>query len=486
MADNALPKTRPLAGRPPFATGDDEHIWDLPAPRRPPQPQEPPNTHRDSTYDAYDRYLNPGDGDESKRDSGAAFGVGMGLMGDISDDSDSEDDDFRKLSATNGKNRALYEAATKTQSQPLALTQVGNVQLADPTGKTRKAPGPGNPPPVQTLPSEPHRKLQPAGENSTPSPSTPAPPYTLRGMPRKPEPGPGIRIDVPPVSVTLDQSYSPPPPPPARPIDPNRARSPMPAPIPQPARPVPAFMIPSSPAPSIGSGGSYSPTPGRVALPMSPVTPHPLPPSTPITPLFAAPPSALSTPISVKFQEKDSLPIMRGNSEDALLERSPNTGGKGKTGDDFWRRFSMVAHEAEVNANRKEPSSTWLARTQAKTRTMSRWVWVIGIIVFCAAAAGIGFGVYFGHKRPAHTDPVAFGGKEDNSMVPTLTSISTKRKGPSHTSTTAGRGGTPVPRSIVNEPFAVTTGLSQMAPAAVSVRRRHHHHPNHRLHQGPR
>ncbi len=52
MTDKPLPKTQPLGGRPPFATDDDERVWDLPTSQRAPEPKEPPNTHRDSTYDA--------------------------------------------------------------------------------------------------------------------------------------------------------------------------------------------------------------------------------------------------------------------------------------------------------------------------------------------------------------------------------------------------------------------------------------------------
>jgi len=65
----------------------------------------------------------------------------------------------------------------------------------------------------------------------------------------------------------------------------------------------------------------------------SPSGPHPLqPPITPITPVFAK-------PGVVTFSEPatHNKPIMRSDTEDALPTR------RGDKGDDFWRRFSMVA-----------------------------------------------------------------------------------------------------------------------------------------------
>lgn len=72
-------------------------------------------------------------------------------------------------------------------------------------------------------------------------------------------------------------------------------------------------------------------------------TPQPLPPPpTPITPVFARPRAESNV---VKFEEKG---ILRGNSEETLLPR-----GVGGKGDDFWRRFSMVARE-EAKAGSKK------------------------------------------------------------------------------------------------------------------------------------
>lgn len=63
-----------------------------------------------------------------------------------------------------------------------------------------------------------------------------------------------------------------------------------------------------------------------------PQTPHPLqPPITPIAPVFARPVKTSA----VKFAP--DRPIMRGESEETLLPK------RGERGDQFWRRFSMVA-----------------------------------------------------------------------------------------------------------------------------------------------
>jgi len=63
-----------------------------------------------------------------------------------------------------------------------------------------------------------------------------------------------------------------------------------------------------------------------------PQTPHPLqPPATPIAPVFARPVKTSA----IKFAPERS--IMRGEKEGALLPK------RGERGDQFWRRFSMVA-----------------------------------------------------------------------------------------------------------------------------------------------
>ena len=76
-------------------------------------------------------------------------------------------------------------------------------------------------------------------------------------------------------------------------------------------------------------------SPGLSSLPSVPSTPHPLQlPATPITPVFARP-SQSPAPRDVKFAQDT---IIRGDADDLLPKR-------GQRGDDFWRRFSIVAKQ---------------------------------------------------------------------------------------------------------------------------------------------
>lgn len=112
-----------------------------------------------------------------------------------------------------------------------------------------------------------------------------------------------------------------------------------------------------------------------------PSTPHPLqPPVTPIAPVFARP-KKTST---VKFSPEQ--PIMRGEKEETLLPK------RGQRGDQFWKRFSMVA---KVESNRPrfmprnlcfnslltENNSTWFAETSGGQSRFSRWIWVWAIFL---------------------------------------------------------------------------------------------------------
>jgi hypothetical protein len=67
------------------------------------------------------------------------------------------------------------------------------------------------------------------------------------------------------------------------------------------------------------------------------------PPMTPIVPVFVRP-SKSPAPRDIKFA---SEPIMRGNSEDMLIPK------RGERGDDFWRRFSMVAHVEKTQQHKE-------------------------------------------------------------------------------------------------------------------------------------
>lgn len=130
------------------------------------------------------------------------------------------------------------------------------------------------------------------------------------------------------------------------PFDDSKRMNPQPkiplaAPQPGYAAPVAALNLPSPAATPDGrthasaemseyGGGMVSQQPGM------PNAPHPLqPPMTPIAPIFARPTTATSR--DVKFAAQ--TPIMRGDTEDTVIPR------RGQRGDDFWRRFSMVAKE---------------------------------------------------------------------------------------------------------------------------------------------
>jgi hypothetical protein len=91
----------------------------------------------------------------------------------------------------------------------------------------------------------------------------------------------------------------------------------------------------------------YSPHGAPLATPsLPPSSPHPLQPSiTPITPVFARPAKAGGLTFSEPIPR--NKPIMRGGTEGSLLPR------RGERGDDFWRRFSMVAKIDNGNGSKE-------------------------------------------------------------------------------------------------------------------------------------
>ena len=106
-----------------------------------------------------------------------------------------------------------------------------------------------------------------------------------------------------------------------------------PAPVLRVELPTPAMPIPRAPIPAF-----IQPPPS----PAGSMIPHPLnAPSTPIAPVFARP--SFQEKRDVKFKEDA---ILRGNSEETLLARGT------QKGEDFWRRFSMVAKEAPKQEKR--------------------------------------------------------------------------------------------------------------------------------------
>lgn len=181
------------------------------------------------------------------------------------------------------------------------------------------------------------------------------------------------------------------------------------------------------------------------------MTPAPLaPPMTPILPVFAVGPKGTPSPSpGPDGNEKDNggggggvkwddlptpiprKPIMRSNTEDALLPR------RGEKGDDFWRRFSMIAKVDMAEKSKGGKGSSWLRRTENGKQRLSRWVWVIGMILLCAIGGAIGLGVYFTRDSPDHQQPTALGGNVGNQTAGTTTSILSFGGG------RGGGGGTP-------------------------------------------
>ncbi|TFK73648.1 hypothetical protein BDN72DRAFT_761361 [Pluteus cervinus] len=195
----------------------------------------------------------------------------------------------------------------------------------------------------------------------------------------------------------------------------NLAR-PEPVAIPQGRQPEPRHPIenPFEPPSPQAPQASRIPQPqrsGSFSPPSSPLgtAPHPLqPPKTPIVAVFARPANGAGVTFS-EATPRPPKPIIRGNSEETLLPK------RGEQGDDFWRRFSMVAKEPNSN---KE--SAWLKQTQARSNSLSRWVWITGICLLLAIGAGAGLGWYFTHNKPAHQQPTAIGGSASETVGGTV------------------------------------------------------------------
>ena len=157
--------------------------------------------------------------------------------------------------------------------------------------------------------------------------------------------------------------------------------------------------------------------------PGSSAAPHPLqPPITPISPAFIRPSSAASSASDkirsspgVKFSTEKPRPILRGNTEETLLP------SRGEKGDDFWRRFSIVAKEPD-----SKDESSWLKKSQNRSNQMTRYVWIIGIFLIVVILGGIGIGIYLSRNSPGHQQPTAIGGSADHSLLGTTTTTPSK------------------------------------------------------------
>ncbi|KAI8978841.1 hypothetical protein BD414DRAFT_494569 [Trametes punicea] len=193
----------------------------------------------------------------------------------------------------------------------------------------------------------------------------------------------------------------------------SQATIPLAAPRPGYAAPVAALNL-SRPAPAATLDGRKLASSemsefgrGSVSQPGSiPSTPHPLqPPMVPIAPVFARPSTATSR--DVKFA---SNVILRGDTEDSVLPR------RGQKGDDFWRRFSMVARE-DMSSGPGQKQSWWLRKTQSGSTRMSRWVWVIGMTFLIIIAGALGLGWYVAHNTTIHNAPTPVGGSADERSI---------------------------------------------------------------------
>ncbi|KAJ7147153.1 hypothetical protein C8R43DRAFT_1012139 [Mycena crocata] len=353
----------PLAGRPPFATDEPDTFYQTSPQPRQRQPQQQSKEKRTSAYDVYDNYLAPGESNNN-RNSGIGA-LGMGFMNADMDDSDDDDEED------------LRRARSLSKSTPPASPSK-HAALAAATGaKTTSSKGPFAPERLETPP--PQYNNSPTRQPSTPSRAPASSPGPAIAAPR-----PGYAA---PISA-LNQSAG------------------------GLARPAPSA-VPAGRAPPSGGHPNLRIVPNAPNSPGSPYgtpspsgSPHPLQaPITPITPVFARPQrtQTVSSVGSVAFSEKG---ILRGEGEETLLAR-----GRGEKGEQFWRRFSMVAKDPEE----KRPSS-WLKKTQGNGTHFNRWVWLIGIVLVICAAGGIGIGVYMSQQAAAHYRPDAIGGSVEGGV----------------------------------------------------------------------
>lgn len=68
----------------------------------------------------------------------------------------------------------------------------------------------------------------------------------------------------------------------------------------------------------------------------------------------------------------------------------------------------MVVHEGGDRKN----TSSWLEKTQSSSNSMTRLVWVIGILLLVIIGGAIGFGIYISHNSTG-SSPRALGGSEN-------------------------------------------------------------------------
>ncbi|KAG6919642.1 hypothetical protein DXG01_003506 [Tephrocybe rancida] len=170
----------------------------------------------------------------------------------------------------------------------------------------------------------------------------------------------------------------------------------------------------ADPRPSFHSTHQHtppSPSPSRISN-----EPHPLqPPTTPITPVFVTRPAPAITFASTATPRPPKA-IVRGGTEDTLLP------SRGEKGDDFWRRFSMVAKESN-STHPAQKTSIWLSKTQSGSTRLSRWVWITGIVILCIIGGAVGIGWYVSHNAPDHQAPKAIGGSANEAATASSSAV---------------------------------------------------------------
>jgi len=251
----------------------------------------------------------------------------------------------------------------------------------------------------ETIACSPDAKYMMKVEDKPPSPALPE--ATISPSVQIVAPKPGYAAAVSALHDTLKS-----PEPSLSPVD--RGRPEMQMPSPHMSSPISSSFNMPQPALASPRAAFFPPT--------VPSTPHPLPPSTPITPQFARPPKTEKS--DVKFSEGG---ILRGTHEETLLPR------RGEKGDDFWRRFSMVV---KMEDTKKGQSSWWLKKTQSGKSRLSAGVWVTGVVILAIIGAAIGLGWYISHLHPSPPIiPEALGGSESEGATLVIASSTTKSSG---------------------------------------------------------
>ena len=379
----------------------------------------------------YDNYLqddktrlttpSPSGGAPINRNSGIG-----NLLLNMGDDSDSDDDDEDVPKKPTNPPSTAPGSPSKNATLAAAVSSTA--------GAARSGPAPSPPQQQQQPPQPPQmRQIPPQQQMRGPAPPPPNQPQQRPmmgpGHPQGPPPSPGApgpqpiaaprpgyAAPIATLNLARPEAVAGGP---GSPGAQSRVQNPFEPPYAQ---------VINMPRPSFTSSSPASPSPSMQSMSSAP---HPLLPSvTPIMPVFIRPKSKSPAPDAemggqnVKFAEgatpRPRKVIMRGNSEETLLP------SRGEKGDDFWRRFSIVAKEESKKPSAARESS-WLRKTQSGTNRLSRWVWVIGVFLLLIIAGGIGIGIFLSRNAPSHQQPTAIGGSADNlaSSGPTTTTAKT-------------------------------------------------------------